>query len=174
MRQLKFVVCHTIHGPGRYALYPESWLIPRTAVYGILVKHGKVLLVTCKSTGLFWFPGGGMEPGETVAQAMAREGDEETGVSISAGELMATRHINIVYNPTHTDFFEANRQKCLFYQCFTENTLTKSDDEVDDIEASKPRWVDIKTLTPESFQNMGDLVIALIQECHDLNSSPVP
>jgi len=165
MRQLELVVCNTIHGPGHYALYPESWLVPRTAVYGICVKHGKVLLITCKSTGLYWLPGGGIEIGETIAQALAREGNEETGAILSAGDLLATRYVDIIYNPTHTDFFEASRQKCLFYQCFTNNTLLKPDNEVDDIEGIKPRWVDIKTLTPEHFQNMGELVLTLIQEC---------
>jgi 8-oxo-dGTP diphosphatase len=48
-----------------------------------------------KRRGLLWeFPGGKVEPGETDAQALEREGREELGVELEVGsERHQTRHV---------------------------------------------------------------------------------
>jgi len=64
---------------------------------GVIVEDGKVLIQQRPSEGLLgglWeFPGGKLEPGETAAQAVVRELGEELGLSVEAGDEFATvRH----------------------------------------------------------------------------------
>ncbi|GHE19512.1 hypothetical protein GCM10017767_00330 [Halomonas urumqiensis] len=60
------------------------------AVAAALVHQGKVLMVRRArppNAGRLAFPGGKVEPGETVAEAVERELTEETGIRGRAGEV---------------------------------------------------------------------------------------
>jgi 8-oxo-dGTP diphosphatase len=68
-----------------------------TVVAAIIVHDGKILACQRKRGGSFelmWeFPGGKVEPNETPEQALARELNEELGVSATIGrEIYRTRH----------------------------------------------------------------------------------
>jgi ADP-ribose pyrophosphatase YjhB (NUDIX family) len=60
--------------------------------YGILVHHGKLLLVRSANPRYqppyWWLPGGGIDFGETPIEALQREFIEETGVSITNPQLL--------------------------------------------------------------------------------------
>ncbi len=65
---------------------PVSELTFRPSVYGVIIKEGKVLL---SSQWDGWdFPGGGIELGENIDDALAREIKEETGLSAKRGRLL--------------------------------------------------------------------------------------
>ena len=59
----------------------------------IIISKGKVLLARRKqgdSHGGFWeFPGGAVEPGETLEECLARELMEELGVAATVAEVIA-------------------------------------------------------------------------------------
>lgn len=62
----------------------------RIRAAGILVKEGKILLVRHEKNGKsYWLlPGGGVDFGETVEAALAREFMEEVGLEIQVGRLV--------------------------------------------------------------------------------------
>ena len=72
------------NGAGRG--YPDA---PRVAVGAVVFHENRVLLVRrgqAPSDGLWAIPGGGVELGETLAQAAEREIREETGILVAAEE----------------------------------------------------------------------------------------
>jgi 8-oxo-dGTP diphosphatase len=62
----------------------------RIALYGVLIENNKVLLTTTKvpSGTITNFPGGGLELGESPLEAVVREFDEETGLSVAVENLI--------------------------------------------------------------------------------------
>src|SRR5580658_6849822 len=69
----------------------------KTVVAALIKSDGKLLVCQRRRTdsfGLMWeFPGGKLEPGETPAEAIARELHEELGVTAQIGtEIYRTRH----------------------------------------------------------------------------------
>lgn len=59
-------------------------------VTGILLQDGHLLLVRQRvsATRAWSLPGGRVEAGETLAEAMAREMREETGLEVAVGDLL--------------------------------------------------------------------------------------
>ncbi len=69
-------------------------LVPRPAVEvaaGVIFRSGQLLITQRHADahlgGLWEFPGGKREPGETFAQCLTRELREELGVEVDVGEL---------------------------------------------------------------------------------------
>lgn len=64
---------------------------PELAVGGVVVDRGRLLLVRRgrgPAIGKWSVPGGRVEPGETLAGAVERELEEETGLAVESGELV--------------------------------------------------------------------------------------
>lgn len=64
---------------------------PRVAVGGIVVEQGRILLVRrahAPDAGLWSIPGGSVEWGETLCEAVRREVREECGVAVKVHELL--------------------------------------------------------------------------------------
>ena len=70
------------------SLLQPYWRLARSqtlGVQGVVIRSGtEVLLVRQSYTPGWQFPGGGVEPGETVITALERELLEETGIAISS------------------------------------------------------------------------------------------
>ena len=68
---------------------PEWPVYARQAVRAIVIRNGRIALVKCGTEGYYKFPGGGIEPEETQAQALIREMLEETGLCIIPTSIQA-------------------------------------------------------------------------------------
>jgi 8-oxo-dGTP diphosphatase len=74
-------------------MYPER---PYLAVSAAIVKDGKVLIVKRgrpPAQGIYTLPGGGVEVGEALAEAVIREAREEVSLEIAPQELAGFREV---------------------------------------------------------------------------------
>ena len=64
----------------------------RVGVGGVLIRDGRALVNRAVYRSRFTVPSGYVEAGESLEQAVVREFEEETGVTVRVGPLLLTRH----------------------------------------------------------------------------------
>ncbi|MFD8249777.1 NUDIX hydrolase [Nocardia sp. NPDC059691] len=75
--------------------------------------EGRILLIRRTDNGKYSIPGGGLEAGETVAQAVVREVNEETGIDVKVTEL-----IGVFSDPDHVIAYNDGEVRQEFSICF--------------------------------------------------------
>lgn len=141
---------------GGYREFPVSRIeYFRPSAYGIIVHEGKILLMNNKNSSKLSLPGGGIDLGESNAEAVKREVVEETGINVRVNQLIFQDQDFFYYDPkdilVHTFLF--------FYSC-TPLTLTPhADDAVQDEESMRPRWFSLEKLTPDHFISHGKQIL---------------
>ncbi len=119
----------------------------RPGVYGIVLHDAHVLLVKMKLNGQFVLPGGGIDLGERRVDALQRELLEETGISVSVGQLIDTTEDIFHYDPSGRSYHTLG-----FYYCCEPLSFDVVDnDQVIDDEIESPHWVAVNTLSAENF-----------------------
>lgn len=104
----KTVTTRDIHGT-EYQV-PISDISWRPSVYAIVVHDGKILLT--KQHGAYHLPGGRVELGESLEQALFREVQEETGITVEKPRLVEC--ISGYFTTTESNHHQTI---LLFYQC---------------------------------------------------------
>ncbi|MFF9847999.1 NUDIX hydrolase [Streptomyces litmocidini] len=77
-------------------------------------EAGAVLLIHKTDNGLWALPGGGVDVGESVAEAAVRETKEETGFDVEVTGL-----VGIYTNPAHVIAYDDGEVRQQFSICFT-------------------------------------------------------
>lgn len=84
---------------GKEWTFDESEAIYRKSVYGCAIREGQVLLVKDARVNKWELPGGGVDQGETVEQALVREIKEETGLEADLTNLKLLHDVLGYYKP---------------------------------------------------------------------------
>ena len=147
----KKVTCRDIEG-NQHEVSVED-LQFRPSVYSVTVRDGKVLLA--RALGQHDFPGGAVDLGESMAEALMREVKEETGVDVQPGRLIyftANFFIHpISKKPFHTLLF--------FYTCTYESGEVSTDwfHEIDkQLNAECAEWVPLEEIDKIKYTNPVD------------------
>jgi 8-oxo-dGTP diphosphatase len=99
---------------------------------------GRVLLIEQPWADGWLAPGGARQPGESLAEAAAREVDEETGVEVSPVAPRAVDELTFVDERTG----ETDGWSTVLFEAVAETTTVDRDPAVDDEEVTDCRWFD--------------------------------
>lgn len=86
--------------------------------------------------------------GEKVEDALKREVREEAGVEIEIERFLHFKEHFFYYDPLDQAFHSF----MMFYLCLPQSVELLSDEQVDDYESERPRWLEIESLEREDFQ----------------------
>ena len=82
--------------------------MPVLAVIIAIIEDGKILLTQREDFEVWCLPGGGIEEGESVAEAAMREAKEETGVDVELTSLVGVYpRVGGMWNDVHAILFRA-------------------------------------------------------------------
>ena len=137
---MKTVNCISIKG--NIKLVPKSRLVFRPSVYAVIIKDNQILMLHNRTSQKYFFPGGGIEIGETILDAIDREVAEETGLKIKVGKLLHFKEQFFYYDPNDEAFHMFN----FFYICDPITNQLLSDNQVNDLESEQPRWYNLEQL----------------------------
>lgn len=89
------------------------------AVSAIVTDGQDGILLIRRTDNNYWsIPGGGVNPGESVSEAVAREVKEETGI-----DCQVTGLVGIYSDPNHVAAYDDGEVRQEFSICFTTRTL---------------------------------------------------
>lgn len=92
---------------------PEANSLVPAASAVVVDERGRVLLHQRADTGNWSIPGGGMEPGESIAECLVREVREETGI-----EVRPVRVVGVYSDPSHVVAYDDGEVRQEFSVCF--------------------------------------------------------
>lgn len=119
--------------------YPEGGSVfHRTAARGI-ARQGNLYLFVTNKFGDYKFPGGGVEPGETLEAALCREMLEETGYTVLEGSLREYGLVNERRKGITADILEMDSY--YFFCEVQESTAALSLDDYEAEEEFRPVWL---------------------------------
>lgn len=143
---------------GGTKLIPRERVTFRPSVYAVIVRDGRVLLLNNRRTNKYFLPGGGVDIEENLGAALQRETREEAGIEIHVGEFLFFREQFFYYDPLDLAFHNF----AFFYRCEPRTFDLLADDQVQDEESEKPRWIEIQTLRAGDFQTFGADILAVL------------
>ncbi len=158
---MKTVTCRGVNGDSEEV--PVDALSFRPSVYGVIIEDNAVLL--SRQWDGYDFPGGGVDLGETLDEALAREVKEETGLTVTRDKLILVKDDFFTHPGSKKHF-----QSILIYFTCKDVEGDISIDGFDEHEksyAQAAEWVSLDKIDGLKFYNPIDSV-ALIQQAANL------
>jgi 8-oxo-dGTP pyrophosphatase MutT (NUDIX family) len=116
--------------------------IHRTAVRGVIARGRNLLMILSSRVGDYKFPGGGVNPAETHAQALCREIQEECGMGVT--HIGPEIGVVIEYNIAMESDYEVFKMTSHYYACNVGASFgTQRLDDYEQELGFKPVWIDI-------------------------------
>lgn len=109
-------------------------------------QEGRILLIRRSDNGKYSVPGGGLEAGETVAQAVVREVREETGIEVDVTEL-----VGVFSNPEHVIAYDDGEVRQEFSICFRAQPIggdLRTSEESTEVEWVRPAELSERDIHP--------------------------
>ncbi len=148
-----FCSAYQTGAPGSYPKRKKKKAIPfYTVVAGVIQNEGKILITKRKEEGLLgglWeFPGGKVEEGETPEQALIRELREELQVDVKVGHFL----LQIPHRYTHF---------CILLKVYEAEILSRS---VHPLGVADYRWVLPSELSQFAFPSADRKILAYLKQ----------
>jgi 8-oxo-dGTP diphosphatase len=113
---------------------------------GLIFKDNSVLLVEYDDNGIHYnLPGGGLEPGETIVEGVAREVLEETTAEVDVGQLALIYELAPHKQSGDYDINERHGQHLIF-ECSLINNSVPQLPKIPDKNQSAVKWISIEDL----------------------------
>ena len=128
---------------GKKSLVSLSKLQWRPSAYGIVIKNDKILLL--RQINGYDLPGGGVEIGENIEDAVVREVKEETGLNVARPRLLGVdSSFYLAFRPAGAYYHAV----MIYYECDYIDGMLSSDgfDEGEQQYAEAPEWVHLEKL----------------------------
>ncbi|UII56550.1 NUDIX hydrolase [Cytobacillus spongiae] len=110
-------------------------MIREDVVYGLIFNQANDKVLMVKNMGSVWtLPGGAVENGETLEQAVIREVKEETNLTIEIEHIVAVNEVLFAEKGVHPIFFT-----------FKVKVVDGEIGIIDENEISEIKWVDLET-----------------------------
>ena len=104
----------------------------RPSVRGIIIRDGRIAMVHSLKYDYYKYPGGGIEPGESLGEALIREVAEESGLSVIPESIREYGLVHRVQKSDRADFFI---QDNYYFLCDAEELVRSQ--HLDDYEAEE-------------------------------------
>ena len=145
---------------GESVTLPEEKFKSRPSVYGIIRDGNDICICITKSKGKVWFPGGGVEAGESNFDALRREIKEETGLTnVRIGKALGTFENHFYYQPEDGAYHAI----LSFYECFIdgERPMTNRTDECE-LEVVEVKWVNLSTVKKDDLNDLNEEIFGML------------
>jgi len=154
----ELIKCPHVTDPTKFELLTHEEIEHRKAVYAIIVNNGKILMIKIADSDKHFFPGGGIEEGESMEDALKREMFEETGLEIEIDEFMQTQDVYFYHDISKQGFHNFSH----FYFCRLKNEKPPEGLEVDYHEGL-PVWLALDNISPEHLCVHADIIIDTVR-----------
>ena len=111
---------------------PNGTAFVRPSVRGIIIRDGKIAMVHSLKYDYYKYPGGGIEPGETLEDALIREVAEESGLQVIPASI---REYGLVHRVQKSDREDIFIQDNYYFLCEVKETVQLQN--LDDYEADE-------------------------------------
>lgn len=125
---------------------PLASLRHRVSVYAIIIEQERILMIKTHNHR-YYFPGGGLDVGETLHDAIQREAREELNAEVEVGALVHADDMVYYHDPVG----RAAHLVRLYYECRLRTRELTYDNAEERNEMLSIDWVPLYTLNEQEF-----------------------